>query len=166
LSSHQDQKVVVIVSGFFSPLHIGHLNMIEAAAEAGDQLVVVVNNNQQQIAKKGKLIIDEKDRLRIVSALRAVDEAFIAVDDDRTVIESLRVVAERYPGDRLIFANGGDRKDGTVVPESEVCREYNIEMIFDMGGSEKADSSTRINMAMGVEDEASALPSATSCGQG
>ncbi len=162
MNSPQDQNVTVIVSGFFSPLHIGHLDMIDAAAEAGDRLVVIVNNNQQQIAKKGQLILDEADRLRIVQSLRVVDEAFIAIDDDRTVSESLRAIAEKYPNDRVIFANGGDRKDGAVVPESDVCREFNIEMIFDMGGNEKADSSTRINMALGIESEASALPSASS----
>lgn len=154
--------MAVIVSGFFSPLHIGHLDMIDAASEAGDRLIVIVNNNEQQVAKKGKLIIDEQDRLRIVSSLRAVDEAFIAVDGDRTVSESLRTIAEKYPNYRLIFANGGDRRDGAVVPESAVCDEYGIEMIFDMGGNEKADSSTRINMALGLETEASALPSASS----
>ncbi len=162
MSSSQDQVVSVIVSGFFSPLHIGHLDMIDAAASAGDRLIVIVNNNHQQIAKKGQLILDEKDRLRIVSALGVVDEAFIAVDDDRTVSESLRAIAEKYPDHRLIFANGGDRKDGAVVPESAVCREFDIQMVFDMGGNEKADSSTRINMALGLETEASALPSASS----
>ncbi len=155
------KPVAVIVSGYFSPLHIGHLDMIEAAAQRGDKLIVIVNNNAQQIAKKGKLIVDESDRLRIVSALRVVDEAFVAVDDDRTVCESLRLIAERNSDHRLIFANGGDRQSG-FVPEADVCAANEIEMVFDMGGTEKADSSSRINMELGVETEASALPSATS----
>ena len=150
----------VIVSGYFSPLHIGHLDMIEAAAELGERLVVIVNNNAQQVAKKGKLILDQEDRLRIVRALRVVDEAFIAVDDDRTVSASLQHIAERYPEDELVFANGGDRKP-EFVPEAEVCERYGIEMAFGVGGQQKADSSTRINMELGVETEASALPSAT-----
>ncbi|MEM9565564.1 MAG: adenylyltransferase/cytidyltransferase family protein [Actinomycetota bacterium] len=155
------RPVAVIVSGYFSPLHVGHLDMIESAAALGDKLVVIVNNNAQQIAKKGKLIIDETDRLRLVQALRVVDEAIIAVDDDRTVSASLRAVAEANTDHDLIFANGGDRKP-EFVPESDVCREHGIELVFGVGGDSKADSSTRINMELGVETEASALPSASS----
>ncbi len=148
----------MIVSGYFSPLHVGHLDMIDDAAAAGDILIVIVNNNDQQIAKKGKLIIDEQDRLRLVKALRAVDDAFIAVDSDRTVTESIRLAASKYPDHRLIFANGGDRKP-EFVPEAAVCEELGVEMTFGVGGTNKADSSTRINMALGIETEASALPS-------
>ena len=157
-----DKPVLTILSGFFSPLHIGHLDMIEAGAAHGDRLVVIVNNNEQQALKKGKVIIDEEDRLRIVRALRVVDDAMIAVDEDRTVSASLKLLAEKY-GDshHLVFANGGDRASGAVVPETGVCQEYGIEMVFGMGGTEKADSSTRINMELGLETEASATPSAT-----
>ena len=154
-----DTKTATIVSGFFSPLHVGHLDMIEGAAALGDKLIVIVNNNDQQVAKKGKLIMEEQDRLRIVRALRVVDDAFIAVDTDRTVSASLRLAAEKYGSDHhLIFANGGDRIP-EYVPETPVCSEYGIEMVFGVGGSTKADSSTRINMELGIETEASALPS-------
>lgn len=156
-----ERPTAVIVSGYFSPLHVGHLDMIDAAADLGDRLLVVVNNNDQQLAKKGKLILDEQDRLRIVSALRAVDDAMIAVDADRTVSASLEVLAERYADHELVFANGGDRKP-EFVPEAEVCERFGIRMEFGVGGDDKADSSTRINMELGVETEASALPSTTS----
>jgi len=163
LTDPVDKPILTILSGYFSPLHIGHLEMIEAGAAYGDRLVVIVNNNEQQRMKKGKVILDEQDRLRIVKALRVVDDAIIAVDTDRTVSASLRLLAEKY-GDshRLVFANGGDRASGAVVPETSVCEEYGIEMVFGMGGTDKADSSTRINMALGIETEASALPSANS----
>lgn len=156
------RPTATIVSGFFSPLHIGHLDMIEAAAAHGDMLIVIVNNNHQQVMKKGKLIIDEHDRLRIVEALRAVDHAMIAVDEDRTVSESLVAIAQKFGGSHdLVFANGGDRKP-EFVPEAQVCDDNNIELTFGVGGSEKADSSSRINMELGLETEASAAPSATS----
>ena len=156
-----DAPVGVLVSGYFSPLHVGHLDMIEAAAAEGDRLIVIVNNNEQQIAKKGKLIIDETDRLRLVKALAVVDDAFIAVDGDRTVSESIRLAAERYPDLHLVFANGGDRKP-EFVPESAVCDELGVELRFGVGGDQKADSSTRINMELGIETEASTPPSTTS----
>jgi len=157
------KKNAIILSGYFSPMHIGHLDMIEDAAARADFVIVVVNNNDQQMAKKGKVIIDEADRLRIVEALRVVDHAFIAVDDDRTVSASLEKVAREF-GDvySLTFANGGDRKDGSVVPETDVCDRHGITMVFDMGGTEKRDSSSRINAELGLETETSAPPSATS----
>lgn len=154
------QPSAVIVSGYFSPIHVGHLDMIDGAAQHGDSLIVIVNNNAQQIAKKGKLIIDEADRLRVVEALRAVDHSFIAVDDDRTVCASLVKIRNDFPDHRLIFANGGDREPG-FVPEAQVCEEHHIEMMFGVGGSNKADSSSRINVELGLEDEMSAPPSET-----
>jgi len=98
--------------------------------------------------------------LRIVRALRDVDHAMVAVDDDRTVSASLVQLAGEYPDHRLVFANGGDREP-EFVPEKAVCDEYGIEMVFSMGGSNKRDSSSRINVELGLEDEMSAPPSAT-----
>lgn len=142
---------VVIVSGFFNPLHGGHLDMIEAAARLGDRLIVIVNNDKQQIEKKGKVILVETNRARLLRALRVVDEVMIAIDDDMTVIKSLDFLASQYPDDELVFANGGDRDSEKVVPETEVCEKNNIEMLFGVGGVHKADSSTRINQANGHE---------------
>jgi len=139
----------VIVSGFFNPLHGGHLDMIEAAAQLGDRLVVIVNNDIQQVMKKDKIILSEQNRARLLGALRDVDEVVVALDDDPTVIKTLRHIAEKYPDDTLVFANGGDRDSEKAVPETDVCHEYNIEMLFGVGGTEKADSSTRINQALG-----------------
>lgn len=145
------KPVLVIISGYFSPLHCGHLDMIEAGADAGDRLAVIVNNNAQQILKKGKLIIDEQDRLRLVSALRAVDDAMVAIDDDGAVSSSIEKLAQKYPDHHIVFGNGGDRDSDAVVPESDVCRQYGIEMVFDMGGAQKHDSSSRINKELGIE---------------
>ena len=140
---------IVIESGFFNPLHGGHLDMIEAGAKLGDKLIVIVNNDVQQVMKKGKVILNEENRARLIGALRDVDEVMIAIDQDPTVIQSLQAVAEKYPEDEIMFANGGDRDSEKAIPETEVCREHNITMLFGVGGAEKADSSTRINQAMG-----------------
>lgn len=139
----------VIVSGFFNPLHGGHLDMIEGAEKLGDRLIVIVNNDVQQVMKKDKIILSEHNRARLIDALQYVDEVMVAVDDDPTVIKSLEAIAKKYPDDELIFANGGDRDSEKVVPETEVCQKYHIKMLFGVGGTEKADSSTRINQALG-----------------
>lgn len=100
---------VVIVSGYFNPLHGGHLDMIESAKEMGDKLIAVVNNDKQQMLKKGKIILDEKNRLRLMRALSDVNEVVLSVDEDPTQIKTLEMIAIQHPGDELIFANGGDR---------------------------------------------------------
>ena len=142
----------VIVSGFFNPLHGGHLDMIETAAGLGDNLIVIVNNDKQQLLKKGKIILDQDNRVRLIKALDAVDEVVLAVDEDPPVIETLKLLREHYPKDELIFANGGDRVSDKVTPEAAICKELGIEMVYGVGGSTKADSSTRINQALGVQD--------------
>ena len=138
----------IIVSGFFNPLHGGHMDMIEAAAKMGDKLTVIVNNDVQQIQKKDKIILDQDNRMRLMRALRDVDEVILSIDTDPTIVKTLEMVAKKYPDDELVFANGGDRDSTAVVPETDVCQQYGIEMRFDAGEG-KPDSSTRINQALG-----------------
>jgi cytidyltransferase-like protein len=81
---------VVIVSGYFNPLHGGHIDMVEEARKMGDKLVVIVNNDKQQLLKKGKIILDEKNRLRLLRALRDVNEVVLSVDEEPSVINTWR----------------------------------------------------------------------------
>jgi len=127
--------------------------MIEAAGAMGDKLIVVVNNDKQQLLKKGKIILDEDNRTRLMWALRYVDEVVLSIDEDPTQIKTLRMLALHYPDDELVFAQGGDRDSDKVNPEADVCREYDIKVVYGVGtdvrGFVKPDSSTRINQALG-----------------
>ena len=145
------EKTLVIVSGYFSPLHCGHLDYLEAGASLGDRLIVIVNNDLQQKKKKGKVILPQQDRLRIVKALSIVDEACLAIDDDSSVKKTIESIALKNQQFNLIFANGGDRNQPSDIPEVDVCKEHKIELIFGAGGSTKRDSSTRINTELGIE---------------
>jgi glycerol-3-phosphate cytidylyltransferase/D-beta-D-heptose 7-phosphate kinase/D-beta-D-heptose 1-phosphate adenosyltransferase len=144
-----DTRRASIVSGYFNPLHVGHLRMMEEARSLTGHLIVVVNNDAQQILKKGRIIVPMADRLEIVRALRVTDDAVAAVDDDPTVKLTLRAIRERYPDTELLFANGGDRSSAARISEADVCEELGIWLRFGVGGEEKADSSTRINAALG-----------------
>lgn len=148
----------IIVSGYFNPLHGGHLDIIEAARQLGGYLIVVVNNDKAQLLKKGKVILDEQNRMRLMGALRDVDEVFLSLDKDLGQAVTLRKLRERYPDDELVFANGGDRDPSKhALPENEVqaCTDCNIETAFGVGSHEfeKRDTSTRINQATGSEKE-------------
>ena len=124
---------VVAISGYFDPIHVGHLEYINMAKKLGDKLVVIVNNNYQCELKKGKPFMDEKDRLTIVSNLKNVDEVFLSIDEDKTVCASL----EKIKPD--IFANGGDRKN-YEIPESVICKKYDIKIIDGLGDKIRSSS--------------------------
>ena len=123
----------VAISGYFDPIHVGHLEYITEARKLGDKLIVIVNNNHQCVLKKGKPFMDEKDRVIITSSLKDVDEVFLSVDHDKTVCKSLELLKPD------IFANGGDRKN-YEIPESAICKRYNIQIIDGLG--EKIRSSS------------------------
>lgn len=144
----------VIVSGYFNPLHGGHLDMFEEARKLGDSLLVIVNNDEQALQKKGRIILDETNRVRLVKALSVVDEVTVSADKDRTVCQTLANVRKAYPNDELIFANGGDRDGERAIPETQVCKSLNIEMVFGVGSQKvvKRDSSTRIISEMEAAD--------------
>ncbi len=124
---------VVAVSGYFDPLHVGHLEYLELAAQLGDKLVVIVNNDAQAQLKKGRSFMKEDDRVAIIKALRCVDEVFLSIDKEKSVCESIRAV---HPD---IFANGGDRTTGEV-PETKVCRELGIEIVDNLGAKIRSSS--------------------------
>jgi len=124
----------VAVSGYFDPIHIGHLDYLELAKKLGDKLVVIVNNNHQCKLKKGKPFMDELDRMRIVESLGIVDEVFLSIDSDRSVCKSLEEIKPD------IFANGGDRAT-SEVPESVICKKYNIKMVDGLGDKIRSSSS-------------------------
>lgn len=144
-------KTIVIISGYFNPIHIGHINLFSAASKLGDYLVVIVNNDCQQLMKKSKIIMAENERLEIVKAIRGVGEAILSIDKDKTQCETLKSLAEKYKGDKIIFANGGDRNCQKAIPETETCEKNRIEMRFGVGGDDKPNSSSNINKLLGLE---------------
>lgn len=128
------KPVVVAVSGYFNPLHVGHLDMISRAKKLGDKLVAIVNNDAQVVLKGSVPFMSQTDRLKIVGALRDVDEVFLSIDKDKTVCKSL---AKLRPD---IFANGGDRKSIGDVPEYPVCQKFHIRMVDGLGKKTRASS--------------------------
>lgn len=145
---------VVITSGYFNPLHGGHLDLIESARALGDKLIVIVNNDKQQLLKKGKIILDEQNRLRLMRSIKGVDEVVLSVDNESSVSHTLEMIAKQHPGDELLFAKGGDRapeQDAIPQSEIEVGKSYNMHVVYGVGGDAKLDSSTRINQAIGNE---------------
>lgn len=127
-------KKVVVASGYFDPIHYGHVEYLQRSKAAGDVLVVIVNSDQQAIAKKGKPFMPAAERVKLVRSLACVDVALEAIDADRTVCRTLRSL---HPD---IFTNGGDQNNDTI-PEAEVCRELDIQMLDGLGDKIQSSSS-------------------------
>lgn len=124
---------IVCVSGYFDPLHVGHIECLQKAKELGDKLYVIVNNDHQASMKKGKSFMPEGERLKIVRNLKCVDAAILACDKDRTVCESLRILRPD------IFANGGDQNNESI-PETVVCNELGISLVDGLGDKIQSSS--------------------------
>jgi D-beta-D-heptose 7-phosphate kinase/D-beta-D-heptose 1-phosphate adenosyltransferase len=134
------KKKLLIVSGYFNPIHKGHLEYFNSAKELADELFVIVNSDLQRSLKGSKEFQKEAERLFIVQNIKAVDKAMISVDQDRTVCASIRSVFERY-GDtyQIGFANGGDQYNHSI-PEAPICRELQIELIDGLGAKIQSSS--------------------------
>tara|TARA_B100001029_G_scaffold62518_1_gene50616 strand:+ start:136 stop:540 length:405 start_codon:yes stop_codon:yes gene_type:complete len=124
---------LVAISGYFDPLHVGHLEYIKLSKKLGDRLVVIVNNDFQSKLKKGKSFMNESDRLEIVKSIIWVDDAIISVDKDGSVCKSIELVKPD------IFANGGDRKN-KEIPESKICNKLGIKIIDGIGKKIRSSS--------------------------
>jgi D-beta-D-heptose 7-phosphate kinase/D-beta-D-heptose 1-phosphate adenosyltransferase len=127
------KKKAIIVSGYFNPIHKGHLEYFNNAKALCDELFVIVNNDHQRKLKGSKPFQDENERLLIVSNIKAVDKVILSIDKDRTVCESICLLANNYGVDYdLAFANGGDQTNETI-PEISVCKKLGVVLIDGLG---------------------------------
>lgn len=130
----------IIVSGYFNPLHKGHLELFEKAKEAGDELWVIVNNDLQRVLKGSKAFMEEKERYTIVEAIRYVDKALISIDKDKTQCTTLTYLANTFKKEYdLYFANGGDQNNESI-PEVPICEIYGIGLIDGLGDKIQSSS--------------------------
>lgn len=134
-------KKIVMVSGGFDPIHIGHVRYMKEAKKLGDYLIVVINNDNWLELKKGKEFIPEKERKEIIEALACVDEVIISSHKKNTKDMSVCEEIEKIKPD--IFANGGDRVANNI-PEYEICKKLGIKMVFNIGGNIKIRSSSEL----------------------
>jgi D-beta-D-heptose 7-phosphate kinase/D-beta-D-heptose 1-phosphate adenosyltransferase len=134
---------VAITSGYFDPMHRGHLELLELSRAQGDALWVIVNNDKQAAMKKGRSFLDQDTRMAVTRALRVVDRAVLAIDADESVCLTLeRLLAEaKAAGADAVFCKGGDRHAGNI-PELAVLRRHGALLIDGLGA--KIDSSSRI----------------------
>lgn len=132
--------VNVCVSGYFDPIHTGHLEYLVNSRKllrGNGKLVVIVNNDKQAILKKGREFMPFAERVLIVKAIRFVDEVVPSIDEGRNVCETLRKAHIEH--NIHVFANGGDQNNDTI-PEVAVCEDLGIQLVDGLGNKIQSSS--------------------------
>jgi D-beta-D-heptose 7-phosphate kinase/D-beta-D-heptose 1-phosphate adenosyltransferase len=134
------KEKAIIVSGYFNPLHKGHLDLFKKAKSLGDKLWVIVNSDFQRELKGSTSFMDENERLIIIQSIKYVDYALISNDRDKTQCYTLQqfhdMFSDKYD---LAFANGGDQNNDTIS-EREVCEKLGIELLDGLGDKIQSSS--------------------------
>ena len=134
------KKKAIIVSGYFNPIHKGHLEYFQNAKKLADVLFVIVNSDHQRALKQSKEFQLEEERMLIVSSLRVVDTAILSIDTDRTVCQTIASIAKEYRQEYdLAFANGGDQNNNTI-PERPICEKMGIALLDGLGDKIQSSS--------------------------
>ncbi|HTE48517.1 MAG TPA: adenylyltransferase/cytidyltransferase family protein [Candidatus Paceibacterota bacterium] len=137
----QKKKKIVMVSGGFDPVHIGHVRMFNEAKKLGDELVVVVNNDNWLRLKKGYVFMPEGERKEIIEAFEAVDRVILSSHERNT--KDISICRDLLTLRPHIFAKGGDRHSGNIpTPEVSVCEEIGCAIVNDIGFGGKVQSSS------------------------
>ena len=126
----------VAVSGYFNPVHVGHIEYFKLAKELAGKngkLIVILNNDEQVILKGSKPFWTQEERRKIIEAIKYVDEVYMSIDTDESVCKSLTVVVPD------IFAKGGDRF-ANEIPEAKICKKLKIKMVDGLGKKIQASS--------------------------
>jgi D-beta-D-heptose 7-phosphate kinase/D-beta-D-heptose 1-phosphate adenosyltransferase len=135
--------MIVVTSGYFNPIHVGHLDYLEEAALIGSPHVVIINNDKQVKVKGSFPFMKQGDRAKIVEALACVDSVIISKDKDGSVCKTLEKIRNQYPNEYIVFAKDGDRNINNI-PEKEICKKLSIKIISKIGGKKKRSSSELI----------------------
>ena len=135
------EKTLVIVSGYFNPVHKGHIEYLTRSKELGDFLYVIVNNDYQRELKGSKPFMMADERKLIIESLKVVDAAMVAVDTEKTVNESIKFIMNEIGSqfNKILFANGGDQNRNTVG-EAKLCEELGIELADGLGDKIQSSS--------------------------
>ena len=134
------KQKAIIVSGYFNPIHKGHIEYFNNAKAMSDKLFVIVNNDYQRTLKGSKKFQVENERMIIVSNIKAVDKAILSIDKDRTVCATIKMIAEQFGSEfELGFANGGDQNN-EICLERGICKQMNITLIDGLGDKIQSSS--------------------------
>jgi glycerol-3-phosphate cytidylyltransferase-like family protein len=135
----------VIISGYFNPIGRHHILYAKHARELvgpNGKVYCIVNSDHQVKLKKGFKFIPENDRLATLDNIKYIDKAFLSIDKDRSVNETVKYIVDNSEFKPTIFFNEGDCNPEAPCAEEQVCRENNIKVVY--GTRDKIQSSSWI----------------------
>lgn len=138
--------MIVVTSGGFDPLHVGHLRCLQESSVlvqrhdrfAKSFLLVIVNGDGFLTRKKGKPFMKLEERMEIIHAIEGVDGVVSWDDGSQNVIGALERLKPDY------FTKGGDRDSASNVPEADICAKIGCSIIYGVGGGKIQSSSELI----------------------
>ncbi len=125
---------VVLVSGSFDPLHIGHIAYLKAAKRLGDTLVVAIKGNERVKAKKQRHFMDEKERKIILESLKFIDKVVVIDAPNEGMIAPLAI--DFIQPD--IYACGETERNEEL---ETICRLWQVDLRYGIGGKRIRSSS-------------------------
>ena len=134
---------IIILSGGFDPPHVGHIRMIQDAASRCDWVIVGANSDEWLMRKKGYVFMKFEERLEMLRNIKNVRFAAGFDDNDDTASDLIKNVRKMHPDRKIAFGNGGDRKRENT-PEMKACVVERVDMIWGVGGDNKAQSSSTL----------------------
>jgi len=148
--SNNKKKKIVMVSGGFDPVHIGHVRLFNEAKKLGHKLVVVINNDNWKRQKRKHVFMPDYERKEIIEAFLAVDDVLISEHrENPDGPKEMSVSNELFKIKPDIFANGGDRNEedaqnqnSSLYYDIETCKKLGIKMVFNVGHGGKVQSSS------------------------
>ncbi|MAG26434.1 hypothetical protein CMI47_12865 [Candidatus Pacearchaeota archaeon] len=138
-SERKKNKLLIMTSGGFDPIHIGHIRCIQESRTLfpNDIIAVLVNGDEFLKRKKGAPFMNIDERIEIVASIVGVDFAVKWNDDTQTVCKAL----ELFKPD--VFVKGGDRFPDNI-PEWDTCIKIGCKMMFNVGVGGKVQSSSKL----------------------
>jgi len=137
------KRKLVLASGTFDLLHLGHVKYLEEAKKAGGRtakLIVIVARDETVQKRKGvKPVMPEEHRRALVESLKVVDEAILGFEefDMRAVIEDMKpdIIAVGYD------QNGIEEQVRKILSQQKLTVQI---MKIGKFGKDELDSSIKI----------------------
>ena len=132
---------LVVTSGGFDPMHVGHLRCLQETAVVANKwsvnarVAVIVNGDGFLNRKKGYAFMPEAERLEIIAGVSGVDYVVPWDDGGQTVTGALEILSP------VLFTKGGDRDSSQNVPEFDLCQRIDCKVLFGVGGGKIQSSS-------------------------
>jgi len=147
----KEPEKILILSGYFDPLHSGHIYYFSESKKLGGRVIVILNNEGQSRLKRGYHLIGVDERKKILESIKFIDEVFVSIDHGPTQCDTLAYLADKYKNKncKLYFVKSGEWKEENLK-EAPLCQKLGIKIKI-LNNAPSASSSSLIKKAVDLE---------------